>query len=165
MLPSVTPKLAQCKSTFDMHSFRLHHNCKIDTARFEQGKRPPTSSRLAPRTKLSRVAWTRAPCWIKRERGSHVVGRRIRRWKSSHSLARLTAWWISQSQQQGARFWTGTHAERRGRGATDCSRNVGFGMSASEDQRTWFVEQVTSAFTPIGQQGNSVTLSDRAAHG
>jgi hypothetical protein len=24
MLPSVTPKLAQCKSTFDMHSFRLH---------------------------------------------------------------------------------------------------------------------------------------------
>ena len=35
MLPSVTPKLAQCKSTFDMHTFKLHHNCKIDTARFE----------------------------------------------------------------------------------------------------------------------------------
>jgi hypothetical protein len=34
------------------------------------------------------------------------------------ALARLTAWWISQSQQQGARFWTGTHAERRGMGAT-----------------------------------------------
>jgi len=83
MLPSVTPKLAQCKSTFDMHSFRLHHNCKIDTARFEQGKRPPTSSRVAPRTKLSRDAWTHAPCWIKRERSSHVVERRIRRWKPS----------------------------------------------------------------------------------
>ena len=39
------------------------------------------------------------------------------------ALARLTAWWISQSQQQGARFWTGTHAERRGMGATACSRN------------------------------------------
>jgi len=103
MLPSVVPKLAQCKSTFDMHSFRLHHNCKIDTARFEQGKRPPTSSRLAPQTKLTRDAWTHAACWIKRERSSHVVGGRIRRWKPSHSLARLTAWWISQSQQQGAR--------------------------------------------------------------
>src|SRR5216684_5680821 len=48
MLPSVTPKLARCKSTFDMHTFRVHHNCKINTARFKEGKRPPTSSRLAP---------------------------------------------------------------------------------------------------------------------
>jgi hypothetical protein len=40
MLPSVVPKLAQCKSTIDMHTFRIHHNCKIDTARFEEGKRP-----------------------------------------------------------------------------------------------------------------------------
>jgi hypothetical protein len=38
-------------------------------------------------------------------------------------LARLTAWWISQCQQQGARFWTGTHADWREMGATDCSRN------------------------------------------
>ena len=82
MLPSVTPKLAQCKSTFDMHSFRLHHDCKIDTARFEEGKRPATSSRLATRTKLSRDAWTHAPCWIKRGRSSHVVGRRSRRWEA-----------------------------------------------------------------------------------
>ncbi len=37
MLPSVIPKLVQCKSTIDMHTFRLHHNCKIDTARFERG--------------------------------------------------------------------------------------------------------------------------------
>ena len=40
MLPSVVPKLAQCKSTIDMHTLRLHHNCKIDTACFEEGKRP-----------------------------------------------------------------------------------------------------------------------------
>jgi hypothetical protein len=26
MLPSVIPKLAQCKSTIDMHTFRIHHN-------------------------------------------------------------------------------------------------------------------------------------------
>jgi hypothetical protein len=58
MLPSVTPKLAQCKPTFDMHSFRLHHDYKIDTASFKEGKRPATSSRLAPQTKLARHAWT-----------------------------------------------------------------------------------------------------------
>ena len=50
--------------------------------------------------------------------------------KPSHPLARSTAWWISQSQQQGACFWTGTHAERCGMGATACSQNDGFGMSA-----------------------------------
>jgi hypothetical protein len=40
MLPSVIPKLVQCKSTIDMHTFRIHHNYKFDTARFEEGKRP-----------------------------------------------------------------------------------------------------------------------------
>ena len=40
MLPSVTPKLAQCRPTFGMHSFRLHHDYKIDTASFKEGKRP-----------------------------------------------------------------------------------------------------------------------------
>jgi hypothetical protein len=39
-LALLVPKLAQCKSTIDMHTFRIHHNCKIDTARFEEGKRP-----------------------------------------------------------------------------------------------------------------------------
>jgi hypothetical protein len=47
--------------------------------------------------------------------------------KPSHPLARSTAWWISQIQQHGF-FWTGTHAERRGMGATACSRNDGFGI-------------------------------------
>jgi len=32
-------KFARCKSGIDMHAIRLHHNCKIDTARLEQGKR------------------------------------------------------------------------------------------------------------------------------
>jgi hypothetical protein len=41
--------------------------------------------------------------------------------RPSHSLA-----------QQGARFWTGTHAERRGMGATVYSRNESYGMRAIE---------------------------------
>jgi hypothetical protein len=48
MLPSVSLKLAQCKSTIDMHTFRLHHNCKINTARFEEGKRPSHRRDLRP---------------------------------------------------------------------------------------------------------------------
>ena len=39
-LPSAIPRLVQCKSTLDVHKYRVHHNCKIDTARFEEGKRP-----------------------------------------------------------------------------------------------------------------------------
>jgi hypothetical protein len=40
MLPSVAPRVeSQCKSTIDMQAFRIHHNCKIDIARFEDGKR------------------------------------------------------------------------------------------------------------------------------
>jgi hypothetical protein len=38
MLPSVIPKLVQCKSNSTSKD-RVHHNCKIDTARFEEGKR------------------------------------------------------------------------------------------------------------------------------
>ena len=41
MLPSIIPKLSQCRPTIDMHAFRVHHNIKIDTARFEEGKRWP----------------------------------------------------------------------------------------------------------------------------
>jgi len=39
--PPWSQKLIRCKSTIDMHTFRVHHNCKIDTPRFEEGKRPP----------------------------------------------------------------------------------------------------------------------------
>jgi len=58
-----------------MHSFRLHHDCKIDTASFKEGKRPPH-----PRSE---------------EEADDK--------KPGHPLARSTAWWISQRQQQGAR--------------------------------------------------------------
>jgi hypothetical protein len=48
--------------------------------------------------------------------------------KPSHPLARSTAWWISQIQQHGF-FWTGTHAERRGMGATASIRIMsGYGI-------------------------------------
>jgi hypothetical protein len=47
MFPS-SLMLVQCKSTFDMHKPRLHHNCKIDTARFEEGKQPPHRRNLRP---------------------------------------------------------------------------------------------------------------------
>jgi hypothetical protein len=40
MLPSVVPKkLTLCKPSIDVHKFRIHHNCRIDIARFEDGKR------------------------------------------------------------------------------------------------------------------------------
>jgi hypothetical protein len=40
MLPSVIPKsLLNASRRFDMHAVRVHHNFKIDTSRFEQGKR------------------------------------------------------------------------------------------------------------------------------
>ena len=59
-LPSAIPRLVQCKSTIDVHKYRVHHNCKIDTARFEEGKRrqnhralqvsePPSRSSVAIR--------------------------------------------------------------------------------------------------------------------
>jgi hypothetical protein len=41
MLPSVVPKVGSMQVDIDMHSFRLHHDCKIDTASFKEGKRPP----------------------------------------------------------------------------------------------------------------------------
>ena len=54
MLPSVIPKLVQCKSTFDTHAFRLHHNCKIDTPRFEEGKRPSRDRGEGARPRMGR---------------------------------------------------------------------------------------------------------------
>ena len=42
MLPSIFPKVVQCRPTIDMHAFRVHHNIGIDTACFEEGKRTPS---------------------------------------------------------------------------------------------------------------------------
>jgi hypothetical protein len=69
-------EFARCKSTIDLHTYRIHHNCKIDTACFEEGKR-----RLATcdRTASSRGASTVHPVGSGRERSSHVVGRSRRR--------------------------------------------------------------------------------------
>jgi hypothetical protein len=33
------PKVGSMQVDLDMHKYRVHHNCKIDTLRFEQGKR------------------------------------------------------------------------------------------------------------------------------
>ena len=46
--------MVECKSTFDTHAFRIHHSCKIDTPRFEEGKRP--SLRRDP-AKAFGLAW------------------------------------------------------------------------------------------------------------
>ena len=43
--------------TIDVHRFRIHHSYKIDTARFEEGKRPSHSA-TCNRTKPSPDAWT-----------------------------------------------------------------------------------------------------------
>jgi hypothetical protein len=123
MLPSVTPSwLNASRHSTCIHSDYTTIAKLILCASNRVNDRPHRRDlRLGRSSRVMRGHF--APCWIKRERSSHVVRRRIRRWKPSHPLARLTAWWISQSQQQGARFWTGTHAERRGMGATYCSRN------------------------------------------
>jgi hypothetical protein len=38
----------------DMHKYKVHHNCKIDTARFEEGKRQSDRSALQVGQPLSR---------------------------------------------------------------------------------------------------------------
>jgi hypothetical protein len=44
--PPSSQKLSQCRPTIDMHAFRVHHNFRIDTARFEEGKRAPARDRM-----------------------------------------------------------------------------------------------------------------------
>jgi hypothetical protein len=48
MFPSVIPKVGSMQVDIDMHTFRIHHNRKIDTARFKEGKRPPHRRDLRP---------------------------------------------------------------------------------------------------------------------
>ena len=40
MLPSVIPKVGSMQVDNRLHRFRIHHSFKIDTAGFEEGKRP-----------------------------------------------------------------------------------------------------------------------------
>jgi hypothetical protein len=91
-----------------MHTLRLHHNRKIDTARFEEGKRPPPSRRAKRlRDALRQCALPnqdveKSSCVAKPATG-----------KPRHPMGRSMAWWISQNArlQRGA-FWTGTDAEQ-----------------------------------------------------
>ena len=46
------PKVGSMQVDLDMHKYRVHHNCKIDTARFEEGKR-----RRAPRPERTACLW------------------------------------------------------------------------------------------------------------
>jgi hypothetical protein len=48
------PKVGSMQVDLDMHKYRVHHNCKIDTARFEEGKRRSHRSALRVRKPLSR---------------------------------------------------------------------------------------------------------------
>jgi hypothetical protein len=40
------PKVGSMQVDLDMHKYRVHHICKIDTARFEEGKRRSHRSAL-----------------------------------------------------------------------------------------------------------------------
>jgi hypothetical protein len=46
MLPSAIPKVGSMQVDLDMHKYRVHHNCKIDTACFEEGKQRSHRSAL-----------------------------------------------------------------------------------------------------------------------
>ena len=48
------PKVGSMQVDLDMHKYRVHQNCKIDTARFEEGKRRSHRSALRVRKPLSR---------------------------------------------------------------------------------------------------------------
>jgi hypothetical protein len=86
MFPSVIPK-AQCKSTIDRHRAKVHQNCKIDTARFKEGKRR-RDSRPGEGLRDTRHS---ASCWIKMGRSSHMVARRSRRQRSRTVAKNLKA--------------------------------------------------------------------------
>ena len=48
------PKVGSMQVYLDMHEYRVHHNCKIDTSRFEEGKRRPHRGALRLSEALSR---------------------------------------------------------------------------------------------------------------
>jgi hypothetical protein len=76
-----------------MHTFSLYHNCKIDTARFEEGKGPSRGRDLRLDETRRVMRGQSAPCWIKTERG-FSRGRKMKPTAamSHHPLAHSTAW-------------------------------------------------------------------------
>jgi hypothetical protein len=79
-LPSTIPRLIQCKSILGMHRYRVHHNCKIDTARFEEGKR--RSHRRVSLTIRRRDTWTRLVAQLENIRDEIDVGP-CRQWQAA----------------------------------------------------------------------------------
>lgn len=56
-----------------MHGFRVHHNCEIDTARFEEGKRRSHRQRLRERTKPPVMRGYGTPGQIKTATSTYVT--------------------------------------------------------------------------------------------
>jgi len=56
------PKVGSMQVDLDMHHCKIHHNWKIDTARFEQGKRRSCRRVLCARANLSLTMHRRSTC-------------------------------------------------------------------------------------------------------
>jgi hypothetical protein len=80
ILPSVTPKLAQCKST----STCIRSDYAITAKLILRASKRVNDRHILANLRLGSRVMRRhiAPCWIKRRRRSHVVGRRSRRWEA-----------------------------------------------------------------------------------
>src|SRR6476661_2093572 len=111
----------------DVHTFRLRHNCKIDTACFEEGKRPAHPRELAPW--LSRDAQTHRALLDQKKTFSCGL-------KTRPTIGSLAIPWLVRAHggsikvNNEARVLDGTHAERRGMDDTACSRNDRYGTTA-----------------------------------
>lgn len=116
--------------------------------------------------------------------------KRIRRWKPSHPLARLTAWWISQCQQQSARVFGPAHTPTGAEwvslivrvmlamecplgGEADLSRisakvRVWTQNGRSSDDRTTLVEAPATQFSPflgLGDRSNATGIPTACGRG
>jgi hypothetical protein len=90
MLPSVVPKVSFSASRPSTCTFRIHHNYKFDTARFEEGKRP-SYRRGCDRTKLSRDAWAQRALADQDDKKFSHGQKKLTTAKLSRPLARSTA--------------------------------------------------------------------------
>jgi hypothetical protein len=80
ILPSVTPKVAQCKSTSTCirSDYAIIAKLILRASKRVNDRHILANLRLGSRVMRRHIA----PCWIKRRRRSHVVGRRSRRWEA-----------------------------------------------------------------------------------
>src|SRR5438552_13532981 len=56
------PNVGSMQVDLDMHKYRVHHNCKIDTACFEEGKR---RSRRSPLREVEPLRMRRRDTWTR----------------------------------------------------------------------------------------------------